>query len=563
MPSSPEQGLPLPGLRWRGLTLRMFLFIFLPLTIILLGVVLTSQTLHHDAMRSLVGDRDLRAVRASANSLQLLIQQRADRLAELAAGLEDSPPPDALDALFTADASLFDGGWILVSPRGDVLDNSAALPMPAAQISAQNAGDALLTLPAAQTGSESWAGIIQPLDGGRRLIAFFRVEPLVQTALSGVLVPGQSGVRLLDAQQNALFQSGSLSTTENGSAHTHLANPPAGESGIDYFQSNHGEHVASFAPIGSTGWSLVLEETWEDISSPTLLYTQLAPLALVPVLLITLAALWYGAQNIVRPLQNLEKQATQLAAGDFRSLAPSVGGIDEIRRLQGTLVDMAGDLESAQASLRGYIGAITAGVETERRSLARELHDDTLQGLIALNQRVQLAALNAHDDTERQAFTDLQTLIQSTITNLRRMVRGLRPIYLEDLGLSAALGSLADETSRLSGLPVRFAVQGAERRLPPDAELAFYRIAQEALSNILRHSDARQAGLELEFAPDETNLVIRDDGKGFEVPDNPSQFAPQGHFGLVGMHERAELIGATLHIQSSPRGTQVRLNLAG
>lgn len=555
---STEKGLPLPGLRWRGLTLRMFLFIFLPLTVILLAVVLTSQTLHHNAMRALVGDRDLRAVRASANSLQLLIQQRADRLSTV-----KSPSSDALADFFAANTDLFDGGWMLLSARGDVLASGGTLAVPAPQITAQISGEGLLTLPAGQAGGDSLAGIVQPLPDGRRLVALFRVQPLLQTALSGVLVPGQSSVRLLDAQQNTLFQSGSLSAAEDANSHTHLANPPVGESGIDYFESSHGEHVAAFSPVGSTGWSLILEETWEDISSPTLLYTQLAPLALVPVLLITLAALWYGAQNIVRPLQKLEEQAAQLAAGDFHSLAPSVGGIDEIRRLQGTLVAMAADLESAQASLRGYIGAITAGVENERRSLARELHDDTLQGLIVLNQRVQMAALNAHDETEHQAFTDLQELIQSAITNLRRMVRGLRPIYLEDLGLSAALGSLAEETSRLSGLPVNFTVQGTERRLPPDAELAFYRIAQEALSNTLRHSGAQHAGLELVFSPADTILVIHDDGRGFVVPESPSQFAPQGHFGLVGMHERAELIGATLRIQSSPRGTRVTLSLPG
>lgn len=561
MSSSPENGLPLPGLRWRGLTLRMFLFIFLPLTIILLVVVFSSQTLHHHAMRSLVGDRDLRSVRASANALDQLILQRTDQLSALAGRYDPTRP------LNTGELSpnLFDGGLILLDARATLLGQTIEPPAPLEQflplVPLNTPQRALLTLPPDITNGEVWAAAVEPLASGQTLIGFFRVEPLVESAMTGVLVPGQTTVRLISAQGGILFEFGSFAGSEDLTRHPGLVGPINNESGIDYFDTDTGEHVVAFAPVASAGWRLMLEETWEDISNPTLRNTQLAPLALVPVLLITMAALWYGAQNIVRPLQKLEQQAAQLSTGDFKSLQAPVGGIDEIRHLQSTLTDMAGDLETAQASLRGYIGAITAGVENERLSLARDLHDDTLQGLIALNQRVQLAAFNASDDTKRREFEELQNLIQQTISNLRRMVRGLRPIYLEDLGLSAALGSLADEIGKLSGLPVQFASHGAERRLPPAAELAFYRIAQEALSNVLRHSAASHAWLELEYLPLEVELRIRDDGQGFIVPENPAQFAPQGHYGLVGMHERAELIGAALHIQSSAQGTIVNLNL--
>ena len=137
-----------------------------------------------------------------------------------------------------------------------------------------------------------------------------------------------------------------------------------GESGIDYFQSSDGEHVTAFSPVSPVGWGLMIEEGWEDISNPYLVNTQSAPLILVPVFLLALLAIWFGARRIVTPLQKLEKQAANLAAGDFDAINPPVGGIEEIRNLQAELIDMADKLKTAQHTLHNYIGAITAGVES-------------------------------------------------------------------------------------------------------------------------------------------------------------------------------------------------------
>jgi signal transduction histidine kinase len=272
--------------------------------------------------------------------------------------------------------------------------------------------------------------------------------------------------------------------------------------------------------------------------------------------------LWFGARRIVQPIQQLENKAAALGWGNFEAIEEPVGGIAEIRKLQAELIHLAQKVKSAQKGLRGYIGAITMGQEEERRRLARELHDDTLQSLIALNQRIQLARLSLNGREGVEMLDEIQGLTEETIQNLRRFTRALRPIYLEDLGLVAALEMLTHEIEQASDLAVGFEKSGPQRRLETTQELALYRVAQEALSNVIRHAQARRAKVDLQFSDQAVVLEVTDDGRGFEVPDSPAEFAPSGHFGLLGMQERAELIGAKLEIKSAPgAGTRIRVEL--
>jgi two-component system sensor histidine kinase UhpB len=319
------------------------------------------------------------------------------------------------------------------------------------------------------------------------------------------------------------------------------------------------EHVIAYSPIPLVDWAVVIEEPWESVTTPVLRTTQLAPLILVPILILSLIAIWFGARRIVQPLQSLEDRAVKLAWGDFEAIEQPVGGIEEINRLQHTLIHMAHRLKAAQQGLRGYIGAITAGQEEERRRLARELHDETIQSLIALNQRVQLARLEFdNQSSEDDSLQEIQTLIEQTIADVQRLTRALRPLYLEDLGLVAALDMLAKETSQSAQIPIDIQLSGQERRLSAEVELALYRMAQEAISNVVRHAQAEHGTLSLRYTPENVTLVVVDDGQGFEVPESPAEYAPSGHYGLLGMYERAELVGAELQIYSSPgEGTRL------
>jgi signal transduction histidine kinase len=214
--------------------------------------------------------------------------------------------------------------------------------------------------------------------------------------------------------------------------------------------------------------------------------------------------------------------------------------------------------------MRSYIGAMLQGQEDERKRLARELHDDTLQALIALDQRRQMAqrALDRDPAKVPGHLAQLQIMLDEAIKDLRHLIRAMRPTYIEDLGLVTALEALVTQIAEATPVAVRFGVSGTARRLPPNHELGLYRIAQEAITNALRHASATQLNVKLSFDGGVT-VSIQDDGQGFVVPDWPGTFAQAGHYGLMGMVERAEQMGAQFRLDSaSGKGTSIDVLLA-
>ncbi|MBI3960301.1 MAG: sensor histidine kinase, partial [Chloroflexi bacterium] len=204
--------------------------------------------------------------------------------------------------------------------------------------------------------------------------------------------------------------------------------------------------------------------------------------------------------------------------------------------------------------------------EEERKRVARELHDDTVQALIALNQQAELierrVASDPVDAVNRLA--ELRPLISRTIADLRRQIHDLRPLYLEDLGFVPALEMLMRQVCERSGLIGDFECSGeAQRRLDPALEISGFRIAQEALRNVASHAQASWVHVELIFGPAGIILRVEDDGIGFHTPSHPFHLAEAGHYGLLGMRERAELHGGWLRVESEAgRGTAVTVCLA-
>lgn len=561
---------------WRGFTLQLFLITILPLTILLLVVAFGSQSLHHEAMRGLVGDRDLRTVRAASNSLEREISHLTGMAQILSRYLDGKTDFSSLIVDPDEISSIFDGGIALYSINGSLISSSTTLldwqSIPSQipdvfKINAENDTQPIFSTPIPSAGGAYSYIFIGLLTKDQKvLVGAFSPERLIEGVIGNLASSGQTTVMVIspskmDGNYNVLYRAGPFKMDASEPSHPGIKEALNGESGINYYQSSEGEHVVAFTPILPTGWGLIIEEAWEDIASPYLSTTQSAPLVIVPVFLLAIVAILFGARRIVTPLQKLEKQAANLAEGDFEAILPPVGGIEEIRNLQSELIDMANKLKAAQQSLRSYIGAITAGVENERRSLARELHDDTIQALIALNQRIQLILMNSPEN-QKSALSELQTLAQQSITNLRRMIRGLRPIYLEDLGLVASLEMLVRETGQAGAIPISFTFSGQERRLDPQSEMSLYRMVQESLNNVIHHANAKHAWVNLEFTDTELSIQIRDDGIGFIVPTDPAEFPEKGHFGLLGLQERSELIQADLDIISKPgKGATISIRL--
>jgi signal transduction histidine kinase len=562
--------------RWRGLPLQLFGITVLPLTALLLVITFGSLALHQNSMRVLVGERDERATRSAANAIGEQLDHRATVMRNLALRAADGTAPAAILDTSTFLLSDFDGGLAFFSPDGvrlamtqgnaassQLLTDSAVSSLLKEVRSRADPGPIFSSPMVDPRSNQSFVLVAATVSSGPIAVGAFSPASLASRALADTFTSGgQASVFLVDAQRQVLYQSGSLQLGSHVADHPGVTEALRGESGATYVQVGNDEHVVAYSSIAPTGWALIVEERWAAVTSPMLQVTQAAPLVLVPALLLALLALWFGARQIVRPLQSLEAKAADLAWGRYEVIEQPVNGITEIRRLQAELVHMAHKVKAAQESLRSYIGAITAGQEEERRRLARELHDDTLQSLIALNQRIQLAQLALADSPAANSLAEIQTLMEQTMSDLRRFTRALRPIYLEDLGLVAALKMLTREVSQADNLRVEFHRMGSERRLAPEVELALYRMAQESLSNVARHAQASQASLNIAFKPEVVTMTISDNGRGFQVPASPAELAPGGHFGLLGLHERAELIGAHLDIQSSPgQGARVTVQL--
>ena len=213
-----------------------------------------------------------------------------------------------------------------------------------------------------------------------------------------------------------------------------------------------------------------------------------------------------------------------------------------------------------QDNLRYYLKEITIAQEEERKRLARELHDDACQQILLLTHGVDNLASKAErylPQELRNELGRLYELSQQTYQGIKRYAQVLRPRILDDLGLLPAIKWLAEEIHNFSGIEIQVKTD-AIPPLPPETQLVLFRIVQEALNNIHRHSGASKANVTVKCRGNEISVTIGDNGKGFELPKQLSDFAGQGKLGLTGMAERARLIDGELEVSSQVgKGTKV------
>lgn len=249
---------------------------------------------------------------------------------------------------------------------------------------------------------------------------------------------------------------------------------------------------------------------------------------------------WYASYNYA-PVRN--------ADGAIVGAVVSARDITPMRRAQETL-------EQYSQSLRALVAQMHAVEETERQRIARELHDELQQKLAAISLDLgSLAeALAEAPPSASQLLRDLETLVERAIESTRRIVRDLRPQLLDELGLSAALESMGANFETRSGIRTEVEILGAEiadAALGPLPAAALYRVAQEALNNVLKHARASFVHLMLDAtAPHQVELSITDDGVGIDLEGH----AAQRSFGLQGMAERVRALGGRLVVAPQPEG---------
>ncbi len=218
------------------------------------------------------------------------------------------------------------------------------------------------------------------------------------------------------------------------------------------------------------------------------------------------------------------------------------------------------DERNRQAGLRAYAARVLRAQEEERKRIAQELHDETIQSLILVCRKLDMVEARGHPwpAAAMEEAAEARSSIEGVVEGIRNFARVLRPPTLDDLGLVTSIRRLTLDVSERSGLIVTFHVIGKEKRLSSDSELGLYRIAQEALRNVERHSKASQAGVTVTFEDPQTCLGITDNGVGFRLPPGTGDFAAKGQLGLLGMQERAQLLGGDLTVKTAPgAGTAV------
>jgi len=213
------------------------------------------------------------------------------------------------------------------------------------------------------------------------------------------------------------------------------------------------------------------------------------------------------------------------------------------------------DLEEREALRRELLRHTVIAQEEERGRIARELHDETAQFLTALSLNLAtLKNLVPKEPNIQDLIENLQSQTREMSQGIYRLVHDLRPAQLDDLGLVPALQYLAEEEYKRAGLQVELQILGDRQRLDPLVETVLFRVAQEALTNVIRHAQCEQASLVLDFDTELVVLHVRDEGVG--IRNMPADAPPRG-WGLEGMRERVESVEGKLEINSPLSGGTV------
>jgi len=315
--------------------------------------------------------------------------------------------------------------------------------------------------------------------------------------------------------------------------------------------------IVMFGAIAGT-W--VTATTFRDIGAPSRFELILMFVGFGVALSVTVNYLVLRAA--FQPLDSLERLADSVRDGDLTARAHPLPLSDpQLARLVDTFNETLDELERGQARLRELTTQVIEAQEGERQRIARELHDDTAQILFAQLLRITALKSSSHEAVRQTAET-LETQTVEAIEGVRRLALELRPPALDDLGVREALGDLAQRFSENTGTHVDLEVTGSRDRLAPETELVLYRVAQEAVTNIVKHARATEARITLARWPNRVDLTVDDNGAGFDPSDSRPRDSRGLGLGLFGMEERVVLVGGSLAIRALiPSGTRIAVSL--
>lgn len=244
------------------------------------------------------------------------------------------------------------------------------------------------------------------------------------------------------------------------------------------------------------------------------------------------------------------------------TLTPIHGPNGCIEAVVGTKRDITEE-NRLRENLHFYIREITKAQEEERKRIARELHDETIQALAALVFDIADILREAQlPEVTKQRLQRLSATVNSVLEEVRRFCHELRPGLLERLRLIASLGILTDDLTTSTDINCSLQVIGSERQLSSEAELMIFRIVQEALRNVKKHSHATSAVVKVEFNREKVKVAVSDNGDGFKLPEDISDFARQVKLGLIGIKERTRLLNGSLRVHSAiGHGTTVTVEI--
>jgi signal transduction histidine kinase len=396
------------------------------------------------------------------------------------------------------------------------------------------------------------------------LVGAIHIEDMPLSDLIKRLKVGDEGFAyLVDSHGRTVFHPDPQHLSADFSDRSYVKDVTSGLSGGGIERLANGERVVvGFAPIEQTGWGLIVREPWEEVIGPVSTHRIVALFVATILALVTTWLLWRAIGRIDRPIQQLCQQTKRLAAGEMTDpiIMSDIQELDDLAQAFGF---MAHQITSYRAGLRQYLSAITQSQEDERRRIARELHDETAQNIIAIDRQLELLLATEKNPEHEIRLKQLQSMLVETVQGVRAISRNLRPLMLEDLGLIPALHTMLNSyNEEVPDVQFTLDLIGEPTNLSAQQELGLYRIAQEAVTNSRKHAHASEIRVTIAFEDSTVRVLVRDNGQGFEPPSSFVEYSLKNSYGLMGIQERAWALGGTLDINSSPgKGAQLRVSI--